>query len=53
MNLNQDTRFDHMDPERLSMLMTFAKELSDAPHDKKIQTFLSIQNHFHLPQHFA
>ena len=38
-----DERLSGIDPERLSMLMTYAKELADAPQNQKISVFLSIQ----------
>ena len=37
-----DQRLRHLDQERLTKLMSYAKELSDAPADQKMQTFLSI-----------
>ena len=41
-NLHEDHRLSHMDPDRLSQLISFAKELSDAPQNQKMNTFLSI-----------
>lgn len=38
----KDQRLEHLDQERLATLMSYAKELSDAPQDQKMQTFLSI-----------
>ena len=42
MSFQQDERLNQMDPERLSRLLSYAKELSDAPQEKKMQTFLHI-----------
>ena len=42
MSFQQDERLKQMDPERLSRLLSYAKELSDAPQEKKMQTFLHI-----------
>ena len=42
MSFQQDERLNQMDPERLSRLLSYAKELSDAPQEKKMQTFLRI-----------
>lgn len=39
---SQDPRLAHMEPERLSQLLSFAKELSDAPQNQKLNTLLSI-----------
>lgn len=41
-NFQQDRRLENLDPERLSQLLVFAKELSDAPQDQKLNTLLSI-----------
>ena len=43
MSFHQDERLKQMDPERLSTLFAYAKELSDAPSDKKMQAFLRIR----------
>ena len=37
-----DDRLSQLDPERLSALMACAKELSDAPKEQKMTTFLAI-----------
>lgn len=41
---SSDERLSGIDPERLSTLMTYAKELADAPKNQKMTVFLSIQS---------
>lgn len=41
-NWKNDPRLKHMDPDRLSLLMDFAKELADAPQNDKMSCFMSI-----------
>lgn len=41
-DLHKDQRLSHLDPERLSRLLSYAKELSEAPQNQKMNTFLSI-----------
>ena len=40
--LYHDQRLSNLDPDRLSQLLSYAKELSEAPPDQKMNTFLSI-----------
>lgn len=37
-----DPRLKNMDPEKLSLLLSFAKELEAAPENQKMAVFLSI-----------
>lgn len=37
-----DPRLKHMDPDRLALLMEFAKELANAPQNDKMGCFMSI-----------
>lgn len=42
-SISHDKRISHMDPAHLSKLSEYAKRLSEAPRDQKLDVFLSIQ----------